>query len=339
MAKKVAVIGYGAAFNMGRHHLREMERAGMIPTAVCDLDKERLKAARQDFPGIKTYTRAAALLSKTDVDLVTVITPHATHTPLALQCLKAGRAVVIEKPMTVTTAQCDRLIAESEKQGVLLSTYHNRHWDGHILKALEVIQSGEIGDVYKIEAHIGGWGKPGEWWRTQRSISGGILYDWGVHLLEYALQILQPSKLIEVSGYAKTGFWQDQLPYGEDVNEDEAQLVARFEGGRWISLNVSHLDSHPKNERGVLEITGTTGTYIMHFDRFIIRKHEGSELVIREGKNVPSEGQKFYNNIAATLEGTAELIITPQWARRPVHILDLAVQSAQKGRAVSAKYA
>ena len=55
MAKKVAVIGYGAAFNMGRHHLREMERAGMIPTAVCDLDKERLKAARQDFPGIKTY--------------------------------------------------------------------------------------------------------------------------------------------------------------------------------------------------------------------------------------------------------------------------------------------
>lgn len=339
MAKKVAVIGYGAAFNMGRHHLREMERAGLVPTAVCDLDKERLKAARQDFPGIKTYTRVASLLSKTDVDLVTVITPHATHAPLALQCLKAGRSVVIEKPMTVTTAQCDRLIQEAQKQGVLLSTYHNRHWDGHLLRALEVIRSGEIGAVYKIEAHMGGWAKPNEWWRTQRSISGGILYDWGVHLLEYALQILEPSQLIEVSGYAKTGFWQDQLPYGEDINEDEAQLTARFADGRWLSLNISQLDSHPKSDRGVLEITGTRGTYLMHFDKFVVRKHEDGELKIREGKNLPGEGYKFYENVAAALEGTAELIITPQWARRPVHILDLAVQSAQKGRAVAAKYA
>lgn len=336
---KVAVVGYGAAFNMGKHHLLQMRAAGMEPTAVCDLDKERLKAARQDFPGIQTYSRLSSLLSKTDVQLITVITPHNTHAGLALQCLKAGRSVVIEKPMTVTTAECDRLIAESEKQGVLLSTYHNRHWDGCVLEALERIRGGEIGDVYRVECHIGGHSKPGDWWRSSRSVSGGILYDWGVHLLEYALQILEPSELVEVAGYAKTGYWATQTAWGDDTIEDEGQLTARFKDGRWLSLNVSHLDQNPKNERGMLEITGTKGTYILHGDRFATRTQDGGQTVVREGRNQPGQTEKFYQNIAAALTGDAPLIITPQWARRPVHILDLAVQSARLGKTLPARYA
>lgn len=335
----VAVVGYGGAFNMGRQHLREMRAAGMVPTAVCDLDRERLKVAKQEFPGIRTFTRLTDMLRKTDVGLVTVITPHNTHAPLALQCLKAGRSVVIEKPMTVTTAECDRLIQEATRQKVLLSTYHNRHWDGVILEALDHIRAGEIGDVYRIECHIGGYGQPGDWWRSQRSVSGGILYDWGVHLLEYSLQILAPSELAEVSGYARHGFWAPHLPFPDDANEDEATLVARFADGRWLSLQASSLDSHPKNDRGVLEITGTKGTYLLNFDKWVIRSHTNGELVIREGKNRPGETHRFYENIAASLAGEADLIITPEWARRPVHILDLAVQSAKAGRALKAKYA
>ena len=334
----VAVVGYGASFNMGRHHLAEMRAAGMVPTAVCDLDKERLKVARKENPGIRTYTRLADMLRNTDVQLVTVITPHNTHASLALQCLKAGRNVVIEKPMTITTAECDRLIAESERQGVLLSTYHNRHWDGHLLEALDHIRGGEIGDVYKIECHMGGFGQPGDWWRSNRRVSGGILYDWGVHLLEYSLQILHPSAIREVSGYSREGHWAGSLPFPTEANEDEAQLTVRFEDNRWLSLNISSLDHHAKSDRGVLEISGTKGTYIMHFDRWIIRNQTASGLTIREGRNRPGETHRFYENIAAALAGTESLVITPQWARRPVHILDLAVKSATTGKAVKATY-
>jgi scyllo-inositol 2-dehydrogenase (NADP+) len=335
---KVGVVGYGAAFNMGRQHLCEMQNSGMVPTAMAELDPERRKAAAQDFPGMKTYARVSSMLAKTDVDLVAIITPHNTHAPLALQCLKAGRSVVIEKPMTVTTKECDRLIAEATKQGVLLSTYHNRHWDGHILTAVEKIRAGVIGDVFRIEAHMGGYNKPRDWWRSQRSVSGGILYDWGVHVLEYSLQILQPAELTEISGYATHGFWAEGLPFPEDANEDEAFVTARFDGGRWLTLQISSIDSNPKNDRGVLEITGTQGTYHMYFDKWITRTHENGEIVIREGKNQPSEGHKFYENIAAALKGESELIITPEWARRPVHILDWGVQSAKAGRAMPAKY-
>jgi len=127
---RVGIIGYGGAFNMGRGHLKEMEQAGMTPVAVCEVDAERLKVAETDFPGIETYSTVAEMLRKSDVNLVTIITPHNTHAKLALQCLKAGRHVVCEKPLAITTAECDAMIAAAKKSGVVLSTYHNRHWDG-----------------------------------------------------------------------------------------------------------------------------------------------------------------------------------------------------------------
>ena len=109
------VIGYGGAFNMGRAHLNEMKKAGMTPTAVCEIDPERLKVATQDFPGIETYSTAAEMLKKSKVQLLAIITPHNTHAKLALQCLKAGRHVVCEKPLAITTAECDAMIAAAKK--------------------------------------------------------------------------------------------------------------------------------------------------------------------------------------------------------------------------------
>ena len=60
---------------------------------------------------------------------------------------------------------------------------------------MKKVRSGAIGEIVRIEARMGGWGQPGEWWRTSRTISGGILYDWGVHLLEYSLQLFEGEKM------------------------------------------------------------------------------------------------------------------------------------------------
>ncbi len=112
---KVGVVGYGGAFNMGRVHLQEMQKAGMTPTAIAEIDPARLAVATQDFPGIETYSSLPAMLKKSKVDLITIITPHNTHAPLALRALKAGRHVVCEKPMAITTGECDAMIAAAKK--------------------------------------------------------------------------------------------------------------------------------------------------------------------------------------------------------------------------------
>ena len=333
---KVGVVGYGGAFNMGRHHLNEMVRAGMTPTAVAELDPERLKVAAEDFPGIETYPSVGAMLKKSDINLVTIITPHNTHAKLALQCLRAGRSVVCEKPFAVTTAECDAMIREAKKQRLVLSTYHNRHWDGCILEAVsQICKKGVIGDIVRIEAHMGGYGQPRDWWRSSKSISGGILYDWGVHLLEYSLQLIS-ADISEVTGLASTGFWAPATAWKDDTNEDEGLAIVRFATGQWLALTISHIDSNPK--RGQLEITGTSGSYIMDGGSWEIIAHRDGKTVITKGKNPPSEGWRFYQNIADHLVKGTPLVITAEWARRPIHILDLANRSAKKGAALKAKH-
>jgi predicted dehydrogenase len=333
---KIGVVGYGGAFNMGKVHLTEMQKAGMTPTAVAEIDPARLTVATQDFPNIETYSSLSAMLRGSRVDLITIITPHHTHAPLALEALKAGRHVVCEKPMAIKTAECDGMIKAAKKNGVVLSTYHNRHWDGPIMNAVQQIGSGMIGDVVRVEAHMGTHNKPGDWWRTSKSISGGILYDWGVHLLEYSLQLIC-SDVVEVTGYAKRGYWAPQTKWKKDSNEDEAFACVRFKSGQWLTLLISALDSNPR--RGFLDVTGTEGSYVLDWPFNECFRLDGSQTTTQKFRNPASEGWRYYQNIADHLTKGAELVITPEWARRPTHILELADTSARKGRAMRAKYA
>jgi predicted dehydrogenase len=333
----VGVIGYGGAFNMGKAHLEGMRAAGMTPTAVVEIDPSRLEVAAKDYPGIECYDSVAAMLRKSKVNLLAVITPHNTHAKLALQCLKAGRHVVCEKPLAITTAECDAMIREAKRRGLVLSTYHNRHWDGCILEAVRRIRDNrEIGEVYRVEAHMGGRRKPGDWWRSSKSVSGGILYDWGVHLLEYCLQVLGDAKIAEVSGYAHRGFWADQTRWKKDTNEDEGFASVRFDNGVWLTLCISSLDSNPK--RGIVEFTGTTGSYVMDHQTFEIQSVDGDRTTIEKGRNPKEEGWKFYRNVADHLVKGEALVITPEWSRRPIHILDLADRSVKAGKALKATY-
>jgi len=333
---KVGAIGYGGAFNMGLAHLKEMERAGMKPTAVAELDSSRLEVAKRDFPGIETYQTVDAMLKKSDVNLLAIITPHNTHAKLAVQCLKAGRHVVAEKPMAITTAECDTMIAAAKKSGVVLSTYHNRHWDGIILGAMNQIRNGTIGEVVRVEVEMGGMGKPGDWWRSSKSISGGILFDWGVHLLEYTLQMVN-SEVEEVSGYLWNGAWADQTKWKKDCNEDEGHVVVRYASGAWSMLTVTSLDGRPNQPW--FKVVGTSGTMTLDWGATeVVNLCKDGSCTKRIG-NPPSEGWRLYQNVADHLTGKEKLVITPEWARRPIHILDLAHQSAKLGRALKSKYA
>jgi predicted dehydrogenase len=333
---QTGIIGYGGGCNISRCHISGMQKAGMRLVAVAEVNPVRLKAAQKDFPGIETYSSAAAMLKSSPVDLVAVVTPHNTHADLARQCIKAGRNVVCEKPFAITTAECDALIEAARKKRVLISAYHNRHWDGSILQAVKMIKKGIIGEIVRIEAYMGAWAPPINTWRSSRSISGGIFYDWGIHVLEYGLQLIN-SDIVEVSGFTKKGFWSSQSVWKNDTNEDEGFVVVRFKNSAWLTLCVSSIDSNPKPN--LLQITGTKGTYLMgHTTWEVINCTKTGITTSQKGNNPDGQWGRFYQNIADHLTKGTKLIISPEWARRPVHILDLAVQSACKGMALKAKY-
>jgi len=336
-AIKGGVVGYGSAYNMGQQHLEMMRKHGVTPTAVAEIDPARQEVARQDFPGIETYDSLDDMLERSEVNLVVIITPHNSHAALVMKCLQAGRHVIVEKPMALTTEECDAMIATASEKSLILSTYHNRHWDGCILEARHrILEENAIGDVYKVSASWSSWSPINPWWRNAKSISGGILYDWGVHLLEYSLQILD-GNLTEVSGFANPDHFKSVNPYKEDAIEAEAQAIARFDNGKWLSLNVTAMD-HGRAENGVV-FAGTEGSYFMQLQNWTIQKRGDDENSTRHGKNRESENWRYYDNIVKHLVEEEPLIITGEWSRRPIHIIDLAMQSAEKGCALPSRYA
>jgi scyllo-inositol 2-dehydrogenase (NADP+) len=329
-----AVIGYGGAFNMGRQHLENLRRHGGTPVAVAEIDPARRAVAEADFPGIATFATVTEMLEKGDANLIIIITPHDSHAVLAKQCLAAGKHVIVEKPMGLTTAECDEMIAAAHAQTLMLSTYHNRHWDGCILEAVRQIRDEQvIGPVHRVEALWNSWDPKNPWWRNSMTSSGGILFDWGVHLLEYSLQILQ-APIVEVTGFAQTDLFRTINPFGEDAIEAEAEAVVRFADDAWLRLNVSAV-MHDSREAGIF-FHGALGTYHMQMGTWKTTTLEDSVQTIRKGQNPPSQGDLYYQNIVQHLSHGEPLVITPEWARRPIHIIDLAMRSARERRALPA---
>jgi len=163
------------------------------------------RAAEADFPGIVHTTTLGAMLKSKDIDNIVVILPHNLHYPAAMECLGAGKGVVLEKPMCLTTEQATDMIELAKKKGLLLTVFHNRRQDGDYKAVKEFIDKGMIGDVFRIEAFQGGYGHPGKWWRTEKAISGGNFYDWGAHQVDWVLNFLAGHKIKNVTGSTTRG--------------------------------------------------------------------------------------------------------------------------------------
>jgi scyllo-inositol 2-dehydrogenase (NADP+) len=112
--------------------------------------------------------------------------------------------------------------------------------------------------------------------------------------------------------------------------------VVRYASGAWSSLLMSSIDAKPRE--GWIDVTGTKGSYSFDHGTWTLTTPRKEGVTTVKGRNPDSEGYRFYQNVAAHLMKGEKLVISPEWARRPIHIIDLAYQSAEKGAAVKAQY-
>ncbi len=326
---KGAVIGYGGAFNMGRAHLGWMQAAGIEPYAACDTDAKRLEVARTEFPGIRTYSSVEELLADEAVDLCVVILPHNLHARIAIQCAEAGKHVIVEKPMCLTVAEADAMIAAAKKAGVMLSVFHNRRWDGDYCAIRQAVQKGVLGEIFQIEAYAGGYGHPGTWWRAEKAVSGGVMFDWGAHFIDWILNLTSAS-VTGVNGIFQKRVWKDV------TNEDYALATWRFSDGCAAQLEIGTISYAPKPRWRIL---GTRGALVDEGkEPFIIYTAvEGYQARLQ----VPyqkSDWGAYYRNIVAHLRSGEELAVKPEEARRVIAIMEAAERSALSGQTVAPDY-
>jgi predicted dehydrogenase len=324
---KAGVIGYGASFNMGLHHLTSLSNAaGFEPAAVCDLVAERRQAAQTDWPRAQNYADVSTMLEDSDLDLAVVITPHESHAELAIQCLEAGKHVVTEKPFCLSVDQADRMIAKAEEAGKMLSVFHNRRWDGDYQAIRHVVQQGLIGDPFHIELTMGGYSHPRYWWRSDKTISGGAFFDWGAHLVDWVLD-LAPSRIAEISG-----FFQNDRVWHDVTNEDHCHAVIRFEDGCVASIENSQIAAIGKKRWRIL---GTGGALEDTLEKslHVVTFKEGAPLDAR----VPyfaSNWDAYYRNVGDHLLLDEPLAVTPESARRTIAVIETAERSSREGKAL-----
>lgn len=327
-----AVIGYGPAFNMGKHHASQMQNTeGIECVAICDIDRARTRAAKKDFPDVNTYNSVRSMLKKEDFDLASVVLPHNLHAPVAIECLKAGKNVIVEKPMCISIAEGTEMINTAKENKVMLSVYHNRRWDRDFWTLKELVESGVIGKVFQVEMWGGGYGRPNpDWWRSNKKVSGGAMYDWGAHYLDWLLNIM-PAKMVNV-----TGFFHPNRVWKDISNEDHVQAIIRFADDAVADVQMSNIAKVGKPRWRVL---GEKGAIVPggrdHFKVYSVEKGWPEEQEV-EYKGRPGPG--YYQNIVAHLKDGEELIVKPEEARRVIAVMELSEKSSRSHQAEPVPY-
>jgi scyllo-inositol 2-dehydrogenase (NADP+) len=327
-----AVIGYGPAFNMGKHHASQMENTeGIECVAICDIDRARTRAAKKDFPDVNTYNSVRSMLKKEDFDLASVVLPHNLHAEVAIECLKVGKNVIVEKPMCITIAEATEMINTAKENKVMLSVYHNRRWDRDFWTLKELVESGVIGKVFQVEMWGGGYGRPNpDWWRSNKKVSGGAMYDWGAHYLDWLLNIM-PAKMVNV-----TGLFHPNRVWKDISNEDHVQAIIRFADDAVADVQMSNIAKVGKPRWRVL---GEKGAIVPGGrDRFKVYSVEKGWPEEQEVEYKGRPGPGYYQNIVAHLKDGEELIVKPEEARRVIAVMELSEKSSRSHQAEPVPY-
>ena len=227
MAKKnAAIIGYGG---MGSWHASFMKNSDVVNlVGIYDIKPSRCEAAEKN--GIHAYASLEELLADPQIDFVTIATPNDFHKPIALQAFAAGKHVISEKPVTLSSADLQEMIDAANAAGRLFTVHQNRRWDGEFLVMREVYNSGDLGPVHHIESRVhGSRGIPGDW-RQLPEQGGGMMLDWGIHLIDQMMGIVTDRKLKRI--------WCTCDHITNELVDDGFKLEMYFEGDLTAHIEV-----------------------------------------------------------------------------------------------------
>ncbi|MCQ2404145.1 MAG: Gfo/Idh/MocA family oxidoreductase [Lentisphaeria bacterium] len=253
---RYATIGLG---RMGRGHVNEILGTGdkrFELAAVCDNAPDRLENLPEAWGhDYRKYSSLEELLKDDSVDLVTVATRHLDHVPMGIKVLEAGKCCMVEKPVASCVAEMKRLLACAEAHPGKLYLRHNRRFEPAFVKARELAESGVIGDVQYIKINRSvGYCRRNDW-MTMPEFYGGLLTNWGPHMIDQALRLLN-SPVKEI--------WADVrhvISIGE--GDDLYKIILKAENGRLADVEVTGANAMPGRQ---LEIIGSRGTIVSESD-------------------------------------------------------------------------
>jgi len=343
---KVAIVGYGGMGGWHADRIREMDKFELA--GVWDIDPERLAAAREC--SISAYGSFAEVLADESVELVVVATWNDVHKPLCIEAMRAGKNVISEKPVAMSLQELDEMIAVSKETGKLFTVHQNRRWDEDFLTMRNIADKNLLGRLFRIESRVqGSRGIPGDW-RREKVHGGGMVLDWGVHLLDQALTMNDDVKLKSV--------WAQITQITNDECDDGFYSELRFENGLSYSVEVTtnNFISLPRwyilgeNGSAVIEDWDLNGkmTLVHNWDKIDavpIKAGMGitktmaprTDETIHDAplEKVRDAGTAYYDNIYDVLRTGAPQCVTHRQMRRCLKLIEAIFRSAQTNTVVA----
>jgi predicted dehydrogenase len=260
-----------------------------------------------------------------------------------MAALEHGKHVVVEKPMALTTRECDALIEFARGRGLALSVFQNRRFDPDYTLIRDSVRAGRIGEVFHLETFVGGYGHPCNYWHSDAGVSGGALFDWGSHIIDQVLDLID-GDVESVSAVNHKRVWHDV------TNADHSRMTLHFTGGREATFVYSDLAAALKPRWYVLGTRGAiTGDWrresvlsrnaigTLHEDHFApadapphVKVHSAdgdvTDLAFREAEPHP-----FHADLSLWLHYGLSPRVRGEQSRRVIAMLEAAEESARMG--------
>jgi predicted dehydrogenase len=305
--------------------------------AVTDSFEARRREAVQAL-GCRAYEDVASLLEDREVELVVVASPSHVHAEQAIDTLSRGKHVVCEKPMALSAADADRMIAAAASSDRLLTVFHNMRYWGDFATVQRVIGSGVLGRIVQVKLTMHRFTRRWDW-QTLREYGGGALFNAGAHLVDLALQLFGDDD-VEPD---VTADLQRTLTSGD--TEDHAKILLRACGKPTIEVEISNACAYPQDTWHVM---GTAGGLRGTWEHLEWKWVDFASLPERPADHTPAAADRrfnreelpwqhaswtmgpdespdyamFYEDLYRALRDGEPLHITPQSVRRTLATLE-----------------
>lgn len=262
---RIGIVGVG---NMGNLHARNMNRIeGAVLAAVCDIDRALADNLAKEMSCRAFYT-AKEMIKSGEVDAIVIATPHFDHTTIGIEGLKNGLHVLVEKPISVHKADCKRLIAAHRNKKQVFGAMFNQRTDPHYIKVRNLIRTGELGAVTRVNWIITDWYrteayyKSGGWRATWKGEGGGVLMNQSPHNLDLLWWMTGMPRRVTANCYF--GKW-----HNIEV-EDEVTAFLEYPNGA-TGIFITGTGEAPGTNR--LEICGQRGRVVVEHGAISFRRN------------------------------------------------------------------
>lgn len=342
---RFGIIGYG---NMANFHFKRIVKPECIMfCAAYDINPKRLELAKQD--GLNAYDDLEQMLDKEKLDVVLIATPNDSHKEYAIKAIERGIHVICEKPATMNADELSEIIKAAQRHQVLFTVHQNRRLDADYQIMKKVYEDNMLGKVFRIESRVQGSRELAHSWRRKKENGGGMLYDWGVHLIDQILYLID-SKVVSV--YAEFQYLR------QDEVDENVRVCLRFDNGLSVLVEIGTCNYIMLPLWYMCGVEGTAqidywdlkGKVCQLIDTDIAFADEippsvaGPSITLspraadtmRECP-LPSptyDKDLFYKNFVSALEGNEELFVKPEEVLRVAQIIDLAFESGRRNEVI-----